>query len=296
MLGITTDLVAMIPLKDNNPTHRTPWVTRTLIGLCVCVFIYQLVLSTGAENRLIYQAGAIPSVILGTRNLSPDLATVWPSWTSLFSSLFLHGGFMHLAGNMMFLWVFGDNVEDAMGHWRFIAFYLICGVLATGAHIALDPTSTTPLIGASGAISGVLGAYILLYPKAKVTAILPLGFIFIPFRLAAWIVLGFWFALQIFNVLSSGDSNVAWMAHIGGFVAGMAGIVIFKDRNHRLFTDGHDVYVGPWSRRAPPPDMRFNRPYRSQPTRHAVPVTRPDEQDAEMGQDSPGKGPWGPRR
>lgn len=284
----------MIPLKDNTPTHGTPWVTRSLIATCVIVFVYQLFLNLHDENIFILQAGAIPSVILGTRNLTPELVTAWPDWATVFSSLFLHGGFMHIAGNMMFLWVFGDNVEDAMGHWRFLAFYLICGALATATHIALDPASTIPLIGASGAISGVLGAYILLYPRAKVTAVLPLGFIFIPFRLAAWIVLGFWFALQVFNVLTSGDSsNVAWMAHIGGFIAGMIGIVFFKDRRHRLFTDGRDVYVGPWARRAPA-DIRYNRPYRSRKTMHAVPRTRPGT-DTNMSTDDDQIGPWGPR-
>lgn len=284
----------MIPLTDNNPIHRTPWVTRTLIAVCVIIFLYQLVLSAPDEHNLVLRAGAIPAVILGTRSLSPELMTAWPDWATIFSSLFLHGGFLHLAGNMMFLWVFGDNVEDAMGHWRFLIFYLLCGVAATLAHIALDPESTIPLIGASGAISGVLGAYIILYPKAKVTAVLPLGFLFIPFRLAAWIVLGGWFGIQIFNVLMSGtSSNVAWMAHIGGFVFGMVAIMVFKDRNHRLFTDGHDVYVGPWSRNTPG-DLRFNRPYRRIPGEHAVPVTRrPDIKPAADSDDR--QGPWGPR-
>lgn len=284
----------MIPLANTSPNHRTPWVTRGLIAVCVIMFLYQLVLSFEDEHILILRAGAIPAVILGTRSLSPELMTAWPDWVTIFSSLFLHGGFLHLGGNMMFLWVFGTNVEDAMGHVRFLIFYLLCGLAATLAHIALDPSSVIPLIGASGAISGVLGAYIMLYPKAKVTAVLPLGFLFIPFRLAAWLVLGGWFGVQIFNVLMSGtSSNVAWMAHIGGFVVGMAAVMIFKDRNHRLFTDGNDVYVGPWSRNTLG-NLRFNRPYRRVPNEHAVPVTRrPDSKPTAAPDDH--QGPWGPR-
>jgi membrane associated rhomboid family serine protease len=151
--------------------------------------------------------------------------------------MFLHGGWMHLIGNMLYLWIFGNNVEDAMGHVRFVIFYLLCGVAAVFAQALPDATSTIPMIGASGAISGVLGAYLLLYPRAHVLVAIPLGFYMRTMYLPAMVVLGFWFVLQLINsaLADPGQGGVAFGAHIGGFVAGMVLLPLFKHRNVRLF-------------------------------------------------------------
>lgn len=224
----------MIPLKDDNPTRIQPVISWFILGSCVLVFLYQLSLGQQAE-RLVYALGMVPAVLLGTKALPPEITLV-PAPVTLLTSMFLHGGWMHLIGNMLYLWVFGDNVEDAMGHWRFIAFYLICGVAAALAQLAIDPGSTTPMIGASGAIAGLLGAYLLLHPKAHVLVLIPMGVFSQVVRLPAMLVLGFWFVLQLFNQLLQGTGGgVAFMAHIGGFVAGMLLIPLFKYRRVRLF-------------------------------------------------------------
>jgi membrane associated rhomboid family serine protease len=178
----------------------------------------------------------IPSVLFGEKRLSPELALVPPELTIL-TSMFLHGGWMHLIGNMLYLWVFGNNVEDSMGHLRFLVFYALCGAAAVFAQALPNPASTIPMIGASGAISGVLGAYLLLYPHSRVLVGIPLGFVIHTMRLPALWVLGFWFVLQIVNTLLAGKAQggVAWGAHIGGFVAGMALLPLFKRRGVRLF-------------------------------------------------------------
>lgn len=152
----------MIPLHDDNPTSIKPYVTLALIASCTLVFLWQLSLGSGGA-RAIYGLGVIPAVLLDTKVLHPSLVLV-PPVVTVFTSMFLHGGWMHLIGNMLYLWIFGNNVEDAMGHGRFVAFYLLCGIAAVFAQVLPDPASTTPMIGASGAISGVLGAYLLLYP------------------------------------------------------------------------------------------------------------------------------------
>jgi membrane associated rhomboid family serine protease len=155
---------------------------------------------------------------------------------TVFTSMFMHGGWMHLIGNMLYLWVFGDNVEDSMGHGRFVVFYLLCGVAAVLAQALPDPSSTIPMVGASGAISGVLGAYLLLYPHARVLVAIPLGFFLHTMRIPAGLVLVLWFGLQLLsNVMAQpGQGGVAFRAHIGGFIAGMILIPIFKQRRVRL--------------------------------------------------------------
>jgi rhomboid family protein len=160
-----------------------------------------------------------------------------PASMSLITSMFLHGGFMHLIGNMLYLWIFGNNIEDAMGHGRFIAFYLLCGVIAAMSHAVMEPGSTAPMIGASGAISGVLGAYLLLYPRARVFVLIPLGFFFWRMYVPAGFVLGFWFVLQLLSSTATAGAGggVAWFAHIGGFLAGMVLIGFFKRRSVRFF-------------------------------------------------------------
>jgi len=226
----------MIPLRDDNPSNSTPFVTYAFIALCVLVFLWQFSLGDGGGQRAIYSLGVIPAVLLGNAHLPPELAVVPPTATVL-TSMFMHGGWMHLIGNMLYLWIFGDNVEDSMGHVRYLVFYLLCGVAAVMAQALPAPNSEIPMVGASGAISGVLGAYVLLHPHAKVLVAVPLGFILQMVRLPAGLVLALWFGLQLFSNLMSqgGGGGVAFRAHIGGFVAGMLLVGIFKRRNVRLF-------------------------------------------------------------
>lgn len=226
----------MFPLHDDNPTRSFPFITIILIVACVLIFMWQLSLGKNGQTA-VYIFGAIPALIFGFKSLPPEAALI-PAWATAFTSMFLHGGWMHLLGNMLYLWIFGNNIEDAMGKKRFIVFYLLCGLAALFANALPDPQSTIPMIGASGAISGVLGAYLLLFPHARVLVAIPFGIFIHTTRLAAGWVLGFWFVLQIVNsMLTSGQQGgVAWGAHIGGFVAGMVLIPFFKRRDVRMFT------------------------------------------------------------
>ena len=191
---------------------------------CVLVFLYQQFLSGEQHQAMLLSYGMLPAVLFDHRTLVPELV-ILPSELTLLSSVFLHSGWMHLIGNMAFLWVFGDNVEDSMGHWRFLVFYCVCGGFASLAHALAESQSVSPLIGASGAVSGVIGAYLLLHPKVRVLVLVMLR---IPLRLPAYWVLGFWIGLQIYSVLSANESNTAWWAHIGGFAVGVALIPFFK--------------------------------------------------------------------
>ncbi len=225
----------MIPLHDDNPTRITPYVTIGLITACVLVFLWQLSLGA-AVQRAVYSLGMIPATLFGSKAL-PDELVVVPAWMTLFTSMFMHGGWMHLIGNMLYLWIFGNNVEDAMGHARFIVFYLLCGLAAALMQALPNTDSVVPMIGASGAISGILGAYALMYPHARVLVAIPIGFIITTWRVPAYYVLGFWFLLQLISSAFSGDQQggVAFAAHIGGFIAGMALIPLFKYRHIPLF-------------------------------------------------------------
>lgn len=213
----------LIPFKDDNPTERYPVVTVGLIVLNVLVYLCQFSLGKGGQQFFFGQMGAIPYKITHIGDLTSQ--SVIPVPLTIISAMFVHGGFLHLGGNMLYLWIFGDNVEDAMGRFRFLLFYLVCGVAASGLHIAVDPNSTVPMVGASGAIAGVLGAYLLLYPQARVYTLLFIFFFLQVVRLPALYVLGFWFFLQILYGLPSlggmAGGGVAWFAHIGGFVAGL---------------------------------------------------------------------------
>lgn len=227
----------MFPLHDDNPTTINPYVTIALIVGCVVVWI--LTMGPHLQDAVLAY-GAIPSVVIGNKLLPPEIYAI-PAWSSVFTSMFMHGGWMHLIGNMLYLWIFGNNVEDAMGHVKFFIFYLVCGVIAFLGHLVGDVNSNIPLVGASGAVSGVLGAYILLYPHARVLVAIPI-IIIVTLRLPAGIVLAFWFLLQLINsVIANGnpDAGVAWGAHIGGFVAGMVLIPFFKNSDHPLFTPKH---------------------------------------------------------
>jgi membrane associated rhomboid family serine protease len=225
----------MIPLHDLNPTTRKPIVTVALIVTCVLVFLWQSSLGPRQEAAVVYSFGFIPAVLFTDASLPAELVRV-PAAMTLLTSMFLHGGFMHLAGNMLYLWVFGNNIEDSMGHGRFLLFYLLCGVAAAFAQALPDPSSEIPMIGASGAISGVLGAYLVLFPHARVHVLIPFGFLLLHTIRAGWL-LGFWFVFQLASGLlsSSAEGGVAFWAHVGGFVAGMALIFVMRDRRRPIW-------------------------------------------------------------
>ena len=220
----------MIPLRASVPASRTPLVTYALLGVCALVFVAQL---ADRDDRLLLTFGMVPARVLDPAGLHqfrafdhafrlPDAAV--PDWLTLLTCTFLHGGWLHFLGNMLFLWIFGDNVEDRFGRVPFLCFYLLCGVAASGAHLLSAPGSTVPTIGASGAIAGVMGAYLLLYPHSRVQMLIVWGF-FVDFVvLPAPFFLGYWFLLQLVqSAMPSGPGGgVAWWAHIGGFALGAA--------------------------------------------------------------------------
>ncbi len=201
------------------------------------VFLWQLSLGSPAGQEAVFALGAIPAVIFGDARLPADIAMV-PPLATVFTSMFMHGGWMHLIGNMLYMWIFADNVEDSMGHLRFIVFYLLCGVAAVLAQALPNVASQVPMIGASGAISGVLGAYLLLFPRARVLVMIPLGFIIKTHYLPAAVVLGFYFVFQVVMtaMTPAGGAGVAFAAHLGGFAAGVALIPVFKHRRVPLFS------------------------------------------------------------
>lgn len=207
-------IAAMIPLRDANPSRRTPVVTITLIGINVLVYLYQWTLAGNEQLLPFFDTWAIIPAQL-TTNFLPESFT-------LLSAMFLHGSWLHLGGNMLYLWIFGDNIEDRLGPARYVIFYLLGGLAATAAQVLIDPDSPIPNVGASGAIAGVLGGYLVLYPRARVTTLV---FRFIT-QVPAYIVLGFWFVLQLFEgvgslaAVSTQSGGVAFFAHVGGFVAG----------------------------------------------------------------------------
>ena len=230
----------MIPLHDDNPTEINPIVTIALIVACSLVFLYEASLPEKAGEAFVFAYGAIPASIFGHDKNLPDVPVEFPVTLTLLTSMFLHGGWMHLIGNMLYLWIFGNNIEDVMGHVKFVIFYVVCGIIAAMSHALTDPSSGVPMVGASGAISGVLGAYLLLYPRAQVLVLIPMGIFTRTMYVPAAFVLGFWFVLQL---LSGGMSlgqggGVAFFAHIGGFIAGMALIGLFKDPNVKFFAPG----------------------------------------------------------
>ena len=240
--------MVFVPFSDDNPRTwiRYHYLTLALIVACVLVFAWQSGLTPEGAHVAIYRFGIVPVVLWDDAALPAELA-VLPAAATLLTSLFLHGSWLHLIGNMVFLWVFGDNVEDAMGHRRFIVFYLLCGTIAGLAHAASAPGSEIPTVGASGAISGVLGAYFILHPRVGVWGLL---FSIIPMRLPTVIVLGSWIALDVLNAFldEGGAAGVAWWAHIGGFAAGIVLIPFFKH-----------AHVPLWDRQ---PGARIRQPIR----------------------------------
>lgn len=220
----------MIPLRDNIPTRRTPLVTLALIGLNTAVFLKTFLLGSRGGTRFLLYYGLIPCDLTGACEV---LGRAFASDLTVFTSMFVHAGFFHYAGNMLYLWIFGNNVEDAMGRMRFLVFYLACGAVAAGAQVLIAPDSRIPMVGASGAVSGVLGAYLLLFPFARVLTLVPIIIFLQLVEIPAVIVLGFWIIVQLLNGLVTFDAEgggVAWFAHIGGFAAGLLLIGLFKRR------------------------------------------------------------------
>ncbi len=226
----------MFPISDDNPRLRIdkPYVLWGIMAVCVFMFLMQVSGGPVFTQRLSIGLGVIPAVLTGHAELRPDLAIV-PVWATLLTSMFLHGGLLHLFGNMLFLAIFGDNIEDAMGHLRFLLFYLICGVAAALTHVVVAPEAPQPMIGASGAVSGVLGAYLVLYPRAWVTILL----VWLPLVVPAWILLGLWFGFQVLAALGGAAAGVAWWAHVGGFIAGAVLVVVFRHKTVPLGGGSH---------------------------------------------------------
>src|SRR6476659_5964463 len=223
----------MIPLRDIIPSRTTPVITISLIALNVLVFVYELSLGRAVDVFTLYY-GLVPAAF---------------SWVNVFTSMFLHGGFMHVAGNMLYLWIFGDNVEDRMGHGRFLVFYLLCGVAAALAQTVTAPESAIPMVGASGAIAGVMGAYFVLYPRSRIVALIPIFFFFQVVEVPAIFFLGIWFLMQfvsgVGSIVSVGQNTatggIAFWAHVAGFVAGITGVFVFKRPERQLVEWWHDV-------------------------------------------------------
>jgi len=218
----------LIPIRDHNPRERFPAVTVSLIVLNALVFFFQRQLTSAQEEFLILAFGAIPRQIARWHNVG-----------SILTSMFLHGGWMHIIGNMWFLWLFGDNVEDALGRFRYLLFYFAAGTVAALAQCFSMPTSQAPMIGASGAIAGVLGGYVMLYPRARILTLLFWTFVDIP----AWVYLGIWFLSQF---LLGAGSGVAWMAHVGGFLAGIGLIRLLAGPRKRAPVEVEYLPPGRW--------------------------------------------------
>ena len=228
----------MFPYRDDNPTILTPFVTVALIAANLAVWV--VFQGMGSDQRLaqtVCELGLIPGDLMhrlpvgysfSLGNGATCVVGGGSSWYTIVTSMFLHGGWLHVLGNMWFLWLFGNNIEDVMGHGRFLVFYLLCGVAAAAAQVVVDPASPVPMVGASGAISGVMGAYVVLYPRVRVHTIMWLILIF-RLTVPAWLMLGYWFLLQVFSAGVNPVGGVAVWAHIGGFVAGALLIMLFRN-------------------------------------------------------------------
>jgi membrane associated rhomboid family serine protease len=216
----------MIPLRDVIPSRTTPYVTVTIIVLNALAWVFELSLPHDDLNEFLTVYGVVPAYF---------------AWPTLITSMFLHGGWMHVIGNMWYLWIFGDNVEDSLGHGRFIVFYLLCGIVAAFGQILIQPDSTLPTIGASGAIAGVMGAYFVLYPNSRVLTLVFVFFFYEIFELPAIVLLGFWFLIQLVSAgaiavtaSSHGSGGVAFVAHVAGFIFGMGAVFVFKKRQTQM--------------------------------------------------------------
>lgn len=211
----------MIPLRDVIPSRTTPYVTIALIAVNALVYLYEMTLGETALEEFILYFGLVPAAF---------------SWVAMLTSMFLHGGLLHVGGNMLFLWIFGDNVEDRMGHGRFVVFYVLCGAAAALAQTAMSPDSVVPMVGASGAVAGVMGAYFVLYPHSRIVTLIPLFVFFHVMEVPALVFLGLWFVLQFVSGVGSiaaatgGEpaGGIAFWAHVAGFVAGVSGVLVFR--------------------------------------------------------------------
>lgn len=294
-----------LPLFDENPSHRPPIITWLFMAVCILVFIYQSGLGARDATLFVMSYGAIPALVTGDA-IRPLAYAPIANEATLITSMFMHGGWLHLGGNMLYLWIFGDNIEDSFGHLKFILFYILCGVAATLTHIAIAPTSGVPLVGASGAIAGVLAAYLLLYPHARIRVIM-LIFIFIRWVsfpamavLAAWLIIQFLSAPA--SLINSGGGGVAYFAHIGGFAAGLILTPLFKRKGQPFFAGAnqagaaaseyesdfdpeyeHDYRLG---LRGRPTRSNFLNRYRSQPRRRPTSLPSNKRDNNESG------GPW----
>jgi membrane associated rhomboid family serine protease len=225
-------VIFALPLYDDNPIRRTPVVTYVLIGMCLGAFLWQLGQNEAAVS---YQFGMIPAVLFGYAELPRALRTI-PPWATIFTSMFLHGGWLHLGGNMLFLWIFGNNIEDLLGRARYLLLYLGSGVAAALVQALSDKLSEIPMVGASGAIAGVLGAYLITYPRANVHCFVWIIVFFWIVTVPAWILLGLWFAGQLFSGLETGVTSpgVAFWAHVGGFGSGIVLYLLLRPRRVML--------------------------------------------------------------
>ncbi|MEM3737410.1 MAG: rhomboid family intramembrane serine protease [Candidatus Bathyarchaeia archaeon] len=211
----------MLPLKDENPTHITPYATWSLLTINIVIFVWEVM---GGVERFIY--------VTTTFGFVPLRVLIEGDYYTLLTSMFLHGGLLHLLGNMLYLYIFGDNVEDMCGSVVYLVFYLLCGVVASLMHMLTAWGSAIPTVGASGAISGILGAYVVLFPKVRIRTIIILGFIIRPILVPAYWLIGFWFIYQFLLALSAVETGIAYWAHVGGFVAGVVLIKPFARRKH----------------------------------------------------------------
>lgn len=243
----------LLPIGDDNQDRRTtPFVVYILILINAVVFlVFQQATGTEAGAEFTYAYSAVPYEITHNEDLvvarrTPDGVVIpqfpgpSPIWLTILTSMFMHGGWMHILGNMLYLWIFGDNIEDNFGHAKFLIFYLVCGIVASFSHILVDANSVIPSLGASGAIAGVLGAYLIMFPKNRVRTLLPLGFLWTTIELPAVVVLGFWIVIQIFSQYTAtvqSGGGVAYMAHIGGFAAGLLLCLLFRTSNNMRYRD-----------------------------------------------------------
>ncbi len=233
----------MIPIRDDAPRFSTPYVNYFLLTLNTLIFLFELALGSAARQQFVFQFGVVPAEITGYLRGVPGI-TAPMALVPILTSMFLHASWLHLIGNMWVLYIFGDNIEDHLGHFQYLVFYLVSGIAASLLHTVLNPSMSIPSVGASGAIAGVMGAYFVLFPSARVLTVVPLFVFFTFLWLPAWIVLGYWFVLQFLSgtatsiATSSGTGGgIAFWAHVGGFVAGIVLIKVFPTRPRRFRYD-----------------------------------------------------------
>jgi membrane associated rhomboid family serine protease len=278
-----------LPLFDENSTGRRPLIVWMLLATCIIVFFWQQSLDDVSARLALYQLGFVPTIVFQGDTLPTKLILV-PAWTTIVTSMFLHGGWLHLGSNMLYLWIFGDNVEDAMGRGRFILFYLLCGITAALAQAAINPSSSIPMVGASGGIAGVLGAYLILHPKAAVRCLMIILVFFRFINLPAWLVLGGWIGLQFAaapQAFQGTGGGVAYMAHIGGFIAGVVLIPFFKKPQISLFDRGQPPKR--WSGQP----ISFSEVKQEARKRFSHSTQQTQRSSVPSLKQKPSKGPWG---